>query len=218
MLGGGLVPGSLTLLAGPPGVGKSSLTLALLQQLAQSLRVLYAVGEESLMRVSERAARFGGKFHERLEVIRQTELDEILFHVEDAQAKVVVIDSVQTLACSSQRSGEDLDQGSAASISVAMRTIADHIQKDAQDVAVIAIGHVTQDGSISGPRSGLLHAVDCVLYFDGKPQETRRVLRADGKNRFGATAGPEAVAYFEMTPQGLIAVPEADTQPAAVNA
>lgn len=206
VLGGGLVPGSVTLLSGPPGVGKSTLTLQLLQRVASTKRALYLVGEESVRAVARRAKRLG-KFHPRLIVKRETALDEIVDSIADERPHVVVVDSVQTVACESPSTYEPLEVGSAMSISVAVRELARVAQEEG--IALILVGHVTKDGDLAGPRSGLEHAVDCVLSFDGDPSSAERVLCCPRKNRHGV-AGPSAVARYEMTSRGLVPVEKSE--------
>lgn len=203
----GFVAGSVTLLAGPPGIGKSTLTLQLAQRLAFSERVLLALGEESVDKVLRRNRRLGIKPTPKLEAVREKNLDQVIWQVEDQRAKIVIVDSVQSLEVDSEYADYPLAPGSTHAIATALKQITDYAARE-DEVAWILIGHVTADGSISGPHSGLLHAVDCVLYFDGEKGKTRRVLRAE-KNRFGST-GPEARCEFDMTAKGLVPVEPAE--------
>lgn len=198
----GIMPGSVTLLAGTPGRGKSTLTLQILQQLAKSMTVLYVVGEESIKQVKFRSKRFG-EFHPRLKIVRETQLDNILDHIDDIRPKVVVIDSTQTIECISPITDEDLEAGSTSAIRTAVKILCDYAQ--AENVAIILVGHVTADGSIAGPHSGLHHAVDVLLYFSGQENDSLRILKCDSKNRFGP-AGPHVFARFDMTEKGLISL------------
>ncbi len=195
VLGGGLVPASLVLVGGEPGVGKSTLLLSALRAMSSERRVLLVTGEESPMQVSLRAARLGGA--EAVEIVAETELESVCSMLERERPGVCVIDSVQTLYSS--------EIGSAPGSVAQVREAAARILRVAKEagVAVFLVGHVTKDGSVAGPRV-LEHLVDCVLQFEGDRYHAHRVLRAT-KNRFGST---NELAVFEMTATGLVGVPD----------
>ncbi len=193
VLGGGLVPASLVLVAGEPGVGKSTLLLTALGALSANRRVLLVTGEESPAQVSLRAARLGGA--ETVGIVAETELDAVCATLERERPDVCVIDSVQTLHAS--------DVGSAPGSVAQVRESAARLMRVAKDsgIATILVGHVTKDGAVAGPRV-LEHLVDCVLQFEGDRHHAHRVLRAT-KNRFGST---DELGVFEMTASGLVGV------------
>ena len=195
VLGGGLVPASLVLVGGEPGVGKSTLLLSALRAMSSSRRVLLVTGEESPAQVSLRAARLGGA--EAVEVLAETDLDAVCATLERERPDVCVIDSVQTLHAQ--------EVGSAPGSVAQVREAAARILRVAKEVGVatLLVGHVTKDGAVAGPKV-LEHLVDCVLQFEGDRYHAHRVLRAT-KNRFGST---NELAVFEMTAQGLVGVPD----------
>ena len=195
VLGGGLVPASLVLVGGEPGVGKSTLLLTALAAMSKDRRALLVTGEESAAQVKLRAERLGGA--ERVEVLAETELETVLATLEAERPDVCVIDSVQTLY--SAEIG--LAPGSVAQV----REAASRLMRASKElgVATILVGHVTKDGSVAGPRV-LEHLVDCVLQFEGDRYHAHRVLRA-AKNRFGST---NELGVFEMTGSGLVGVPD----------
>src|SRR5207344_1751829 len=196
VLGGGLVPASLVLVGGEPGVGKSTLLLTALGAIArEGRRVLLVTGEESPAQVSLRAARLGGA--ESVEILAETELATVCATLERERPDVCVIDSVQTLYAS--------ELGSAPGSVAQVREAAGRLLRVAKEacVATILVGHVTKDGSVAGPRV-LEHLVDCVLQFEGDRYHAHRVLRA-AKNRFGST---NELGVFEMTGTGLVGVPD----------
>ena len=196
VLGGGLVPGSLVLVGGEPGVGKSTLLLAALGFISrEGRRALLVTGEESAAQVSLRAARLGGT--EAVEILAETELDTVCATLEAERPAVCVIDSVQTLHASALASAP----GSVAQVREAAGRLL-RVAKEA-GVATILVGHVTKDGAVAGPRV-LEHLVDCVLQFEGDRYHEHRVLRAT-KNRFGST---NELGVFEMTAAGLVGVPD----------
>jgi DNA repair protein RadA/Sms len=195
VLGGGLVPASLVLVGGEPGVGKSTLLLTALRAMSSDRRVLLVTGEESVAQVGLRAARLGGAGE--VEILAETELDAVCETLDVERPDVCVIDSVQTLYAA--------ELGSAPGSVAQVREAAARLLRVAKaaGVATILVGHVTKDGSVAGPRV-LEHLVDCVLQFEGDRYHAHRVLRAT-KNRFGST---NELAVFEMTGSGLVGVPE----------
>lgn len=195
VLGGGIVPGSLVLIGGEPGIGKSTLLLQMAAVLAQAAgTVLYISGEESVQQMKMRAERLGLK-PDALYLLTETNVDEILAHIERLQPKIVVVDSVQTVYL------EELTSA-AGSISQ-VRESAARLMKTAKETntAIFLVGHVTKAGAIAGPRV-LEHIVDTVLYLEGERFHSYRLLRSV-KNRFGATS---EVGVFEMTQDGMIEV------------
>src|SRR4029450_5478655 len=195
VLGGGLVPASLVLVGGEPGVGKSTLLLMALQAMSETRRSLLVTGEESVAQVKLRAARLGGAAN--VEILAETELDAVCATLERERPEVCVIDSVQTLYAA--------DLGSAPGSVAQVREAAARLLRVAKEsaVATILVGHVTKDGAVAGPRV-LEHLVDCVLQFEGDRYHAHRILRAV-KNRFGST---NELGVFEMTGAGLVGVPE----------
>src|SRR6185295_4150984 len=195
VLGGGLVPASLVLVGGEPGVGKSTLLLTALAAMSKDRRALLVTGEESVAQVKLRAERLGGA--EQVEILAETELETVLATLEAERPDVCVIDSVQTLYSS--------EVGSAPGSVAQVREAAGRLMRAAKElcVATILVGHVTKDGSVAGPRV-LEHLVDCVLQFEGDRYHAHRVLRAT-KNRFGST---NELGVFEMTGTGLVGVPD----------
>jgi DNA repair protein RadA/Sms len=195
VLGGGLVPASLVLVGGEPGVGKSTLLLSTLAAISKSRRALLVTGEESTAQVKLRAARLGGA--ENVEILAETELETVCATLERERPDVCVVDSVQTLYSA--------EIGSAPGSVAQVREAASRLLRVAKesDVATFLVGHVTKDGTVAGPRV-LEHLVDCVLQFEGDRYHAHRVLRAV-KNRFGST---NELALFEMRSDGLVGVPE----------
>ena len=196
VLGGGLVPASLVLVGGEPGVGKSTLLLSALGAIARGgRRALLVTGEESVAQVSLRATRLGGA--DKVEILAETELDAVCATLEKERPDVCVIDSVQTLHASAL--------GSAPGSVAQVREAAGRLLRVAKEagVATILVGHVTKDGAVAGPRV-LEHLVDCVLQFEGDRYQEHRILRAT-KNRFGST---NELGVFEMTAGGLVGVPD----------
>jgi DNA repair protein RadA/Sms len=195
VLGGGLVPASLVLVGGEPGVGKSTLLLTALRELSKSRRAILVTGEESAAQVKLRAARLGGA--ENIEILAETELETVCATLERERPDACVIDSVQTLYSS--------ELGSAPGSVAQVREAAARLLRVAKEagVATFLVGHVTKDGAVAGPRV-LEHLVDCVLQFEGDRYHAHRVLRAT-KNRFGST---NELGVFEMTGTGLVGVPE----------
>ena len=195
VLGGGIVPGSVVLIAGDPGIGKSTLLLGVAADIACSVgQTLYVTGEESMAQVRMRADRLGisGK---GLLLLQSTALDEVMSHLERSRPVLAMVDSIQTIYDDSLGS----TAGSVAQIRECTRTLMGWAK--AQGVPLILTGHVTKGGDIAGPRV-LEHMVDVVLYMEGDPVSSWRLLRAV-KNRFGST---NEIGVFEMADRGLIEV------------
>jgi DNA repair protein RadA/Sms len=193
VLGGGLVPGSLVLLGGAPGIGKSTLAgMALANLAAAHHDVLYVSGEESAPQVRRRAERLG-EAALSVPMLAEPSLESVLAALESERPAACVIDSVQTLAI------PDATPGSVAAVREATSALLEAAKR--LDVTLILIGHLTKEGSLAGPRA-LEHLVDCVLHFEGEKERTFRTLRAL-KNRFGATS---EVGVFEMRQGGLVEV------------
>ncbi len=202
VLGGGLVPGSLVLIGGSPGVGKSTLTtMALANLTAAGRRTLYVSAEESAAQIRLRAQRLRGGDALAIPVIAETDLHAVLATLESERPEVCVIDSVQTLNCA--------ELSSAAGSVAQVREVASEIMRVAKcnRIAVLLVGHVTKDGALAGPRV-LEHLVDCVLQFEGERERTYRTVRAI-KNRFGST---NEAGVFEMRDDGLVEVLDASAR------
>ena len=195
VLGGGLVPASLVLVGGEPGVGKSTLLLTALQEMSATHRTLLITGEESVAQVKLRAERLGGAAN--VEILAETELDVVCATLRAERPDVCVIDSIQTVYSADLSSAP----GSVAQVREAAGRLL-RVSKES-GVATILVGHVTKDGTVAGPRV-LEHLVDCVLQFEGDRYRAHRVLRAT-KNRFGST---NELGIFEMTGAGLVGVPD----------
>ena len=198
VLGGGVIPGSMVLIVGDPGVGKSSLTLRVSADIARAgHRVLYVTGEESARQIRMRADRLQAIADDLL-VVSETNLDTICAHVERERPALFIIDSIQTM----YRPDIESAPGSVSQV----RECAMELMRVAKTagIAVFVIGHVTKEGSLAGPRV-LEHIVDTVPYFDGERNAEYRVLRAV-KNRFGST---NELGLFEMSDVGLVDVPDA---------
>ena len=196
VLGGGLVPASLVLVGGEPGIGKSTLLLSALRSIAEDRRSLLVSGEESAAQIKLRAERLGGAG--KVEILAETELEVVCETLEHERPEVCVIDSVQTLYSASL--------GSAPGSVAQVREAASRLLRLAKEngIAVFLVGHVTKDGAVAGPRV-LEHLVDCVLQFEGDRYREHRILRAT-KNRFGST---NELGVFEMTSTGLVGIPDA---------
>jgi DNA repair protein RadA/Sms len=198
VLGGGIVPGSIVLVGGDPGIGKSTLMLQMALEMAKTRRVLYVSGEESERQIKMRADRLldaGAKLPENLFLVTETNLSTILDHNRDVQPVLLIVDSIQTVYL------PELDS-SAGSVSQ-VRECSSQLRELAKSsgVSVFVIGHVTKEGVIAGPRV-LEHIVDTVLYLEGDRFQAYRLLRSV-KNRFGATA---EVGVFEMRERGLVEI------------
>lgn len=192
VLGGGLVPGSLVLLGGDPGIGKSTLALQVVMNLS-SADVLYVSGEESAAQIKLRSGRI--KINTALQVLCETDLASVLDFIQTAKPKLVVVDSIQTMY-SAEASGV---AGGVAQVTFAVQQIM-RLAKTLH-ITFLIIGHVTKEGYLAGPKT-LEHMVDTVLYLEGERFATYRVLRCV-KNRFGTT---NEVGVFEMLPHGLVEV------------
>jgi len=195
VMGGGIVPGSLTLVGGDPGIGKSTLLMQIAASMATAqCPVLYVSGEESVQQLKMRADRLG-MFTEHLFLATETDLDVILGHITEIAPKLVVVDSIQTMY---------LDELTSAAGSISqVRECAARLQTlcKSSGVAAMLVGHVTKSGALAGPKV-LEHIVDTVLYLEGDRFHTYRLLRSV-KNRFGATS---EVGVFEMRGDGMVEV------------
>ncbi|HZK17516.1 MAG TPA: DNA repair protein RadA [Anaerolineaceae bacterium] len=197
VLGGGVVPGSIVLIGGNPGIGKSTLTLQVAMQMANKNTVLYVSGEESERQIKMRAVRLSdeGKLPENLFLVTETNLGVIFEHISQVKPSLVIIDSIQTVTLPEMESA-------AGSISQ-VRESAARLRELAKTsgITVFLIGHVTKEGTIAGPRV-LEHIVDTVLYLEGEHFQSYRLLRSV-KNRYGATS---EVGVFEMQERGMVEV------------
>lgn len=195
VLGGGMLPGSLVLIGGEPGIGKSTLLLMICEKLGQNGTVLYVSGEESQEQIKMRADRLKVT-NENVYLLTETNITNILENIEATKPFAVIIDSVQTMYT------EDV-QSAPGSVSQ-VREVTMQLMRLAKEtgITVFLVGHVTKDGNVAGPRV-LEHMVDCMLYFEGDRNRGFRKLRAV-KNRFGGT---NEVGIFEMTDKGLAEVP-----------
>ena len=191
VLGGGAVKGSLVLVGGAPGIGKSTLMLQICDNLCRFASVLYVSGEESERQIKLRAERLHVR-GEGMYLLAETNLEDVLESVNELKPDVLIVDSIQTLY------NEDLDSPAGGVGQVKDCTMALMQLAKGQGVTVFVIGHVNKEGSIAGPKV-LEHMVDCVLYFEGDQHMTYRILRA-AKNRFGAT---NEIGVFEMMDRGL---------------
>lgn len=191
VLGGGLVPGAVTLLGGDPGVGKSTLLQQVSAQLMQGLTVCYATGEESLRQIGQRSLRLGLDAS-AMNLLADTALENVLAQARSCGASVLVIDSIQTMTCEELPSAP----GSVAQLREGVGRIVQFAKQN--EVAVFLIGHVTKEGAIAGPRV-VEHMVDTVLYFESDPSSRYTMIRSV-KNRFGASG---EMGVFAMTETGF---------------
>ena len=194
VLGGGLVHGSVVLLSGEPGIGKSTLLMQICDALGGSRRVLYISGEESGGQLKLRAKRLG-VLGSSLFILTETNIENILKEAEQIKPDVMIVDSIQTMYSASVNS-------TPGSITQVKETALSFINKaKSEGISVIIVGHVNKEGSIAGPKV-LEHMVDAVLYFEGERQQAYRIIRAI-KNRYGST---NEIGVFEMTDKGLLEV------------
>jgi DNA repair protein RadA/Sms len=196
VLGGGLVPGAVVLLAGEPGVGKSTLLLEVAAQAARSGRVLYVTGEESAGQVRLRAERTGA-VHDELYLAAESDLGAIVGHIDELRPDLLIVDSVQTMS-TAEAEGAPGGVTQTRAVTVALTALAKE-----RALPVLLVGHVTKDGGIAGPRV-LEHVVDVVLAFEGDKHSTLRMVRGV-KNRFGPA---DEVGCFEMRDAGIVGMPD----------
>ena len=194
VLGGGIVPGSLVLVGGDPGIGKSTLLLQVCQKLAKERQVLYISGEESLVQIKLRANRMGN-FSDNMKLFCETNLGTIRDVIEKKQPEFVVIDSIQTMYSEEVASAPGSVSQVRESTNVFMQLA------KGLGITIFIVGHVTKEGTLAGPRV-LEHMVDTVLYFEGDRHASYRILRGV-KNRFGST---NEIGVFEMRQNGLVEV------------
>ena len=195
VLGGGAVAGSLVLVGGAPGIGKSTLLLQICNSLCKGRKVLYISGEESERQLKLRAERLKVD-PDDLFILSETRLSDVVAAAEEMQPDILIVDSIQTLYNEENESSP----GSVSQVkdcTMSMMTLS-----KAQGITVFVVGHINKDGNIAGPKV-LEHMVDCVLYFEGDPNTSYRLLRA-AKNRFGST---NEIGVFEMLDVGLVEVP-----------
>ncbi len=195
VLGGGAVAGSLVLVGGAPGIGKSTLLLQICNSLCEGRSVLYISGEESERQIKMRAIRLGVS-PENLYILSETRLSDILEAVEELKPDILIVDSIQTLY------NEVIDSSPGSVTQVKDCTMNMMRLSKMDGITVFVVGHINKDGNIAGPKV-LEHMVDCVLYFEGDPNTSYRLLRA-AKNRFGST---NEIGVFEMMDKGLEEVP-----------
>lgn len=195
VLGGGIVKGSLVLLSGDPGIGKSTILLQICEHLGKNLRVLYVTGEESARQIKLRAKRLGVKT-DNLFIMCQTDVQSIVEYIKSDKPDLIIVDSIQTMSVSEISSSP----GSVTQVRESTNMYM-HCAKDL-GIPTIIVGHVNKDGNIAGPKV-LEHIVDCVLYFEGERHLSYRILRAV-KNRYGST---NEIGVFEMMDKGLVEVP-----------
>ena len=195
VLGGGAVLGSLVLVGGAPGIGKSTLLLQICSSLCNEYKVLYVSGEESEKQLSYRAQRIDVS-SDNLYVLSENHLPDVLDSINEIAPDILIVDSIQTL----YTDDSDSAPGSVSQVKECTMSLM-HLAKS-NGITVFVVGHINKDGAIAGPKV-LEHMVDCVLYFEGELNSTYRLLRA-AKNRFGST---NEIGVFEMANSGLIEVP-----------
>lgn len=194
VLGGGIVPGSVVLLAGQPGIGKSTILSQVVAQVGANAEALYVSGEESVTQIAGRVERLGVP-HEQVSFVSTNSADDIATTIRQGQHRLVVVDSMQTIALAELSSAP----GSVSQITNAANVLIQAAKQS--NTALVVVGHVTKEGSIAGPKV-LEHLVDVVLSIDGDRYAGFKVLRAS-KNRYGPT---DEAAVFDMTDQGLVPV------------
>ena len=195
VLGGGAVAGSLVLVGGAPGIGKSTLLLQICNRLCSERKVLYISGEESERQLKLRAERLGVS-PEKLYILSETRLSDVVEATEELKPDILIVDSIQTL----YNEENDSSPGSISQVKDCTMTMM-QLSKS-QGITIFVVGHINKDGNIAGPKV-LEHMVDCVLYFEGDPNTSYRLLRGV-KNRFGST---NEIGVFEMMDIGLVEVP-----------
>lgn len=195
VLGGGAVAGSLVLVGGAPGIGKSTLLLQICNRLCRERKVLYISGEESERQLKLRAQRLHVE-PENLYILSETSISHVLSAVDDTQPDILIVDSIQTM----YNENNESSPGSVSQVKDCTMSLLE-ISKS-QGITVFVVGHINKDGAIAGPKV-LEHIVDCVLYFEGDPNSSYRLLRG-AKNRFGST---NEIGVFEMADTGLVDVP-----------
>jgi DNA repair protein RadA/Sms len=194
VLGGGLVPGSLVLIAGEPGIGKSTLVLQALAGVSSAHSALLVTGEESLAQVHARGLRVAADT-DAVAILAESNLERVIEAITTHEPAVCVIDSIQTLV-------SDAAEGAVGSVSQIRQATGELLRlAKARETVIVLVGHVTKDGGLAGPRM-LEHMVDCVLTFEGEEMRAHRVLRAT-KNRFGSI---NETGVLEMRPDGLVSV------------